>query len=599
MDGHGAVIFSQIKCFLGKSISYKSGLRLKITETGRNLGMKRSAFILFVLAIHTPALYAQSSSQPAIAPEPAKQIDSEAKISIEPPRASFPISEEVKILRAERRSKMPYLDKGYIKETINKKTIQSKAVFSERGGQTLKDVVARAVEVYTPARAAKERISLARRKILVAAREFLPGTDFNFEFRDGSLSGDAFTGSDYHAVFRMPIFRGGILWNTFQREKSEYRAAKKEYDAVLNELVNEVAKAYFEYNRAREVLRDKKEASGESRKQQSISKQKFEQSLISEIEYLNVESMSGQIQYDVETSQQEFELAKLELQRYLNLDIGDNIDIAPLYDVDMMIKHVDAKGSKATPAYEKNILSQPLDEFIDLAYQNRPELQVEAAHLHSGRLEEKIAQGAFLPRADVTMEFGELGEAFTRNTLKPDHHYEWHFGLEVSQNLFGNKMKWINKSDQSPPSISQFLQGTGSTVNKNRMEMGLLNGLQDYAELKEAQVRKLERVVELEKKEREVIREVKEAYFDYQKAKIQVESSLKRNQYRSRLVELSKVRLSKAEIEISEYLQAWSDLSEERKKLHGALADLYKAKSKLNRSIGIRDFLPMEEQYGS
>lgn len=562
--------------------------------------MKRGVSILVMLTmIQIPSLYAQASSQPVNPPDPPKQVDSEARISIEPPRVTFPISEEVKILRAERRNKMPYLDKRYIKETLNKKTIQSKTQFSEKAGQTLKEVVARAVQVYTPAKAAKERISLARRKILVAARELLPGTEFNFEFRDGSLSGDAFKGSDYRTVFRIPMFRGGILWNTFLREKSEYRAAKKEYDAVLNELVNEVAKSYFEYNRARLVLGDKKKASEESRKQQGISKEKFEQSLISEIEYLNVESMSGQIQYDVETSQQEFELAKLELQRYLNLDIGDNIDIAPLYDVEQMIKEADPKGLKTIPAYEKNILSQPLDEFIDLAYQNRPELQVEAAHLHSGRLEEKIARGVFLPRADVTLEFGEMGEAFIRNTEKPYHRYEWHFGLEVSQNLFGNKMKWIKKRDQNPPSISQFLQGTGSTVSKNRMEMGLLNGLQDYAELKEAQVRKLERVVELEKKEREVIREVKEAYFDYQKAKIQVESSMKRNQYRSRLVELSKVRLSKAEIEISEYLQAWSDLSEERKKLHGALADLFKAKSKLNRAIGIRDFLPMEEKYGT
>ena len=193
---------------------------------------------------------------------------------------------------------------------------------------------------------------------------------------------------------------------------------------------------------------------------------------------------------------------------------------------------------------------------------------------------------------------GELGEAFIANSTNPPHHAEWHLTLEVSQNILGNKMKYIHGHDQNAPSVSQFLQGTGSVVKKDRMEIGILNGLQDYAELKEAQVKKLERIVELEKKEREVIREVKEAYFDYQKSRIQVESSLKRNQYRYRLAELSKIRLAKAEIEISEYLQAQNDLAEERKKLHGALADLYKAKSKLNRSIGIRDFLPMEEKYG-
>ena len=558
--------------------------------------MRKFALVLMSFILSVSALYAQTTPG-----EATQQIDSRSKISIEPPQSTFPIGEEVKILRAERRHKMPYLDQGYIKETINRKTIESKAGLSQQEAQTLSGVISRAVEVYTPAKASKERISLARRRILVAARELLPGTDFNFELRHGALSGSGFRGSDYHLNFKLPIFRGGILWNTFLKEKAEYRAAKKEYEGVLNELVDEVAKAYFEFNRAREVEGDKKTAAEEARKQQAISKEKYDRSLISEIEYLNVESMAGQMQYDVETAQQEFELAKLELQRYLNLDIGDNVNVAPLYKMEELMKQAEIKGpkgaNKGASEKEKPFLTQSLDEFIDLAYQNRPELQVEAARLRVGRLEEQVARGVFLPRADLTLGMGELGEAFIANTTNPPHHSEWHLTLEISQNLFGNKMKYIHGHDQNAPSVSQFLQGTGSLVKKDRMEMGILNGLQDYAELKEAEVKKLERVVELEKKEREVIREVKEAYFDYQKSRIQVESSLKRNQYRNRLAELSKVRLAKAEIEISEYLQAQSDLAEERKKLHGALADLYKAKSKLNRSIGIRDFLPVEDKY--
>ena len=555
--------------------------------------MKKTAIVLLAFIFSLPTLYAQTAPGGAAVTQPV-----DPKATLESPKSVFPIGEEIKILRAERKHKMPYLDSAYIKETINRKTIESKTAFSEQEAQTLSGVVSRAVEVYTPAKASKERIDLARRKILVAARELLPGTDFNFEFRHGALSASGFRGSDYHVNFKLPLFRGGILWNTFLKEKAEYRAAKKEYEGILNELVDEVAKAYFEFNRAREVSEDKKRAAEEARKQQGISKEKYDRSLISEIEYLNVESMAGQMQYDVETAQQEFELGKLELQRYLNLDIGDNVNVAPLYNVEELIKQADIKPPKGADNYQgKPFLAQSLDEFIDLAYQNRPELQVEAARLRAGRLEEQIARGVFLPRADLTLGMGELGEAFITNSTHPPHHSEWHLTLEVSQNVFGNKMKYIHGHDQNAPSVSQFLQGTGSVVKKDRMEIGILNGLQDYAELKEAQVKKLERIVELEKKEREVIREVKEAYFDYQKSRIQVESSLKRNQYRYRLAELSKIRLSKAEIEISEYLQAQNDLAEERKKLHGALADLYKAKSKLNRSIGIRDFLPMEEKY--
>jgi len=533
--------------------------------------------IIFCLFVQTPWVFGQSSP--------------------EQPSRSFPIGEEVKILRAERRRRMPYLDRRSVKDEINRKTVQEEQAFVQQPSKALSSLLARAVEVSTEAKAGKERIALARRRIMVAGRELLPSFDFNFELRTGSLSGDAFTGKDYKATFKMPVFRGGILWNTFLMERAQFKAAKKEYDAVLNELVDEVAKSYFEYNRAREVYKDREKLAERANKQYQISKQKFDQNLISEIEYLNVESMSGQLQYDMETVKQELELAKLEIQRYLNLDYQADIEVEPLYDVEELIKQADPRSS-TKGQFNKLELQKSVDEFVDLAYQNRPELQVEASKLRAVRLEEQIGRGAFLPRVDATMEFGELGEAFKRIVEKPTTTPEWRFGLEVGQNFLGNKMKYIFDRDENAPSISQFLQGTGSTVIKKRMETGVLNGLQDYVELKEAQVKKLEQVVELEKKEQEVIRQVKEAYFDYHKASIQVESTLKRNQYRHRLVELASVRLGKAEIEISEYLQAELDLAEERKKLHGALADLFKAKSKLNRAIGIRDFLPMGERYG-
>lgn len=532
------------------------------------------------------------------APKSAPEVASKPKIVLEPERMTFPVKEEVKILRQERRQKMPYLDRGYLKETISLRSLQAKQTFVQKEEKTLKEVIHRSTEVYTPVKAAKEKMTLAKRRILVATRELFPEMSLNFELRKGSLSRDAFSGRDYHLTFRLPVFRGGILWNTLRREKAEYRAAKKDYDATLNELVEEASKAYFEFNRARETYEDKEAMVQRAERQHTLSKKKFEQALISEIEYLNVESMAGQFRYDLETAEQELELAKLELQRFLDLDVRDQIAVTALYDAEALIEKAKPPSPGAGEGPEKRLsLGRTLDEFIDLSYQNRPELQVEAEQLRASRLEEQIKRGVFLPRADLLMEFGEMGESFIKDADDPTHHPEWRLGLEVSSNLFGSKVKYTFDNDENAPSVAQFLQGSGSQVTRRKMEVGILDSLKDYAELKEAQVKKLEQVIELEKKEREVIRDVKEAYFDYHKAQIQVESSLKRNQYRQKLIELAQLRLEKAEIEISDYLQAESDLAEERSRLHRALADLFKSKSKMNRAIGIPDFLPMEEQY--
>jgi outer membrane protein TolC len=559
--------------------------------------------LLFFLAnlLLFPSFYTQAvTSTDAVSPVKAtEQIPGETKPVLEVGATPISIKQEVKLLREDEQRKMPYLDGGHIKEWINRRSLEKKKAFKEKEKATLSDLIDRALQIHTPAKAAQERVTLAKRRILVAGRELLPSADFAFTLRKGALGGSAFTGSDYHMTFQLPIFRGGILWNSFLRERAEYRAAKKEYDAVVNDLLSDVAEAYFEFNRARETLEDHQQIKRDAEKQRQMSKQKYDQGLISEVEHLNVDSMVGEIYYDVESASQEFELAKLELEQYVDVDQIDEVKIESLYDTTAMIKKAVAARPAAAGEVEKTLIrGQSLDELVDLAYQNRPELQVETARLRATRLEEKIARGAFLPRVDLLMEFGELGESFLQFADDPPHFPEWHLSLEMGGNVLGNKIKATIDDDQNGPSVSQFLQGAGSRTKRRGMEIGILNGLRDYAETKEAQVKKLEQIVELEKKEQEVIRDVKESYFDFNKSQIQVESSLKRNQYRERLAELAAIRLERAEIEISEYLQALVDLTDERERLHEALANYYISKAKLNKAIGVRDYLPVQERYG-
>ena len=61
-----------------------------------------------------------------------------------------------------------------------------------------------------------------------------------------------------------------------------------------------------------------------------------------------------------------------------------------------------------------------------------------------------------------------------------------------------------------------------------------------------------------------------------------------------KLAQLAKHRLETNEVQISEYLQAEMDFTEERGLLYKALSDFFLAKAKLNRAIGIRDYLMVE-----
>ena len=139
--------------------------------------------------------------------------------------------------------------------------------------------------------------------------------------------------------------------------------------------------------------------------------------------------------------------------------------------------------------------------------------------------------------------------------------------------------------------VTEFATSGGRMLDGNTLDIGLLDGLDDYVKTKEAQISKLDQVVQLEKTEKEVIQEVKKAYFDYQKAQIQVQSTLQNVNYLRRSADLSELKLEKNEIQISEYMKAEIDLAEGVSKLHKAIAEFLTARSALNHSIGIPDYL--------
>ncbi len=506
------------------------------------------------------------------------------------------IQQRVAVLRNERIEKMPYLDKAFIRAAINGKTLAEKQSFVSAGPQSLQNILDRAIVVYLPARVAHEKEVLAKRRILAALRNLFPEAGVEITQQDGHLSGSGYGNKDFKVKLKQPVFHGGILWNTLLKERATLKQSVREREQVISDLVQDVCKAYFEYERTLMVSEERKAVLEEVNKFGGISEKKWNEKIISEIEYLNVQSLASQLEYDYQSAVQEFELARLELQKYLELDLEENLEIVRLYNIDNLLLPGKSVKPSAKPARFplKEVKIPSADELVDMAYQHRPELQMAAARLRAARLEEKIQWGAALPEVDVIIEYGKNAQAFNDVTTDPSYRTEYKIGMEFSWNLAGNKAEYTLTNDKTPPSVSTFQGGSGSQTTTNLWKMGLLDGLDVFANTKNAEVEKLEQVVELDKAEKEVLKSVKEAYYDFQRASIQLKSGIQRLNYRERLLRLSQHRLGKNEIEISEYLQAIQEFLNQKVEVHKTLADYYSAKAKLNRAVGRRDFLPLD-----
>lgn len=527
------------------------------------------------------------------------------------------VDSQVKALREERYREMPYLDRMYIQTTITPRKIQEKEEFLQGGPKNLNDLIVRAQSVHSKAKAEQANIGLYNRRMLVALRKLFPEMTLNFNNRKGLLSSNAFEGADWHFTLKQPLFNGGILWNTFLQEKSGLEAARKQYDKTVADLVFDLSRAYFEYQRTLQTVEEHRAVVEKLKRFSEMSEKKFKEKLISEIESLNVQSSYSQMQFDLESSKQEFEIAKLDLQRFLDLSVHDDVSISKVYDLTRLVTSQDTEKMvmdfpvKELPTVFKDEKKAPeLGRLIDMSYGNRAELQIEAAKLQVTRLTERIRWGEFLPKAYLTGEWGALGEAYryqgyggtgsnVDNRDEPDLKKEWRLMLELNWNVGGNKVSYTYDRDHKAPSITQYLYGQGSQTTKNSVNFGILDGLDVFVNVKQAELDKLNQVVELEKAEKQVLQDVKQAYYDYQKSVIQVRSNIKRMKYRERLREFAEHRLGRKEIEISEYLQAEADLVREKADLHKALKDYFSAKAALNHAVGIQDFLGIEGIHGS
>jgi hypothetical protein len=335
------------------------------------------------------------------------------------------VSQQVDAMRAERMQEMPYLDRVYIRTSITPLKMQQKDEFLSGGPKDLKDLIRRAMSVHTQAKAAHSNISLYNRRVLLAFRKLFPEANFNFNHREGVLQDTPFAGKDWHVTLRQPIFSGGVLWNTFLQEKASLEAAKKQYDKTLGELVFDLSRAYFEYQRTLQTADEHQAVVDKMKRFAEMSDEKFKESLISEIEHLNVQSLYSQMQFDLESANQELEIAKLDMQKYLDLSVNDQVQLAKVYDLDDVVEGQavpsgGAPGAKGMPDVFKGEEKAPeMTKLIDLSYKHRPELQIEAAKLQATRLGERIRWGEFLPKAYLTYQFGAMGEAYLKGYDDP------------------------------------------------------------------------------------------------------------------------------------------------------------------------------------
>ncbi|GEM_PF-994357 len=513
------------------------------------------------------------------------------------------VSAKVSYERDKAKERMPILDRGYINEVINKDVVIAQENFAQAPeARALNDVVSRALDVSLQVKLAKEKNGAAKYRAIKTFRDLWSEIRFELIHKNGELTGSPQTGADFKSDmqrvnFKQPMFHGGTLWNTFREEAANAKASREELDKASSKLVLDVSEAYMNYARAQSLFEAKSALAQKMELYKNQNEEKKKVGAISEIEYLNTDSLIGEIRAELQTAHQELALAQLDLTKFLNLP----------KDAQLRVLSIDALKTNiaATQPAQPDVTMAPqlespeemnleLNGLIDRAYLNRADLKVEEYKLMANRYKTKAAYGKFLPQADFIIEVGQLAEAFKLVDKTPPYKDEWKIGVEVSQNFLGSTAKYSYDTVRTAPSVTEFQGGSGTRILSNKFSFALLDGLQQFVDVREAKSQMLEQMVELQEKENEVVKEVKETYYGYHKTLIQLDSAIKKLAHKERVAKLKGYQLEKNQIQLSEYLQAEKDWLDAKNQYAESVAEYYKMRISLNRAIGEKDLLRMD-----
>lgn len=447
--------------------------------------------------------------------------------------------------------------------------------FREISILSLQDCIEIVKETSLQFQIAKEQINLAKIKLWQRRRTFLPDLTLSWTETKGIRSEGKIEGIEYGIEGKQPAFRSGELMYGLAQSKTNLRIAENNYGKIGLKLWFEVAEAYYSFVKSKKLLRYTKALYEDIKPFYEMARKEHEKKVVPDIEYLDVESKFNHIYYKSIVVESDFEITKLALEQKLNIERAGTIDVL----VDILLKSID----------------KDVNSCLFLAIENRPDLKMSELVVRSMEYGKKIAQAKGLPRVDLTAYYKKADEVYhrdfnwtTRDEASLDPQRKWYAGVEVAWPFLGSTGTYALYKREDPATLSTYF---GAAESKGTSwKLGIADNLKQFSESKEAEISLISAKDELKEMRKKVIREVKDAFYGYKKAHIQLEAAKVQKEFNEKETEIFKVKHSLGEAKLSELFSSLTRLMDANEAYFNAEKDLHISIAALNQAIGVENY---------
>jgi len=426
---------------------------------------------------------------------------------------------------------------------------------------------------------ADSQVKLAKMRVWETRRDLFPEVTGKIERSTGKIATAErprhYQGEKYMVEVKQTVFDGMGTWYAASQSQSNLEVMKLEREKIINEITKETKTAYYSVDKAVKSLELHKDINAEVTELYDYTEGSFQQELIPHVEYLKVKGQKMQSDFQYESSREDLSLAKMILFQAMNMDPDKEISIKPV----------------ESPV---NTLSIGLENCYQLALVNNPEIKIKEKMIEYYGYDRKMKKARGWPKIEFHGQFGKSAESYQPTEDAKEKHDlapEWFAGAKGTIPIFGNTFEYNYVREFWATTVSAY---KGSESATSYFNLKLLDDLKYFTDLQESRVGFESAKYEYSKAKKDLMVEVKETYFKYRRAILQLDVSKAQVEHQRMYVDVVQEKRRYGEMEVSRVLEEYDKLMEHEYGSVQGEASYFISLVALNKVVGIPDYFRPE-----
>jgi len=392
---------------------------------------------------------------------------------------------------------------------------------------------------------AREEAALAKNRVLEAQRAMGPSVTGRISAERGKIlnpfSSEDFEGfeettfkrDEYGVQLAQPLFQSGKLYTTFRQAKLNRQMALENLRKQAMDLTYEVKKAYLTLLKNQTNLKIRRELVAQGEIIKDMVKKKYDLKLAARSEVLNVNAQADQATYQMISDEQDVSLSRLVLISLLN--------------------QADPVQDPVPGALSFSKLSFNVESIIAWAQEHRPDVRIARLNAELARAGWKMARGDNNLKLDASGFIGKAAAAYADDDAPYEFRDSWNMGVKLSYPFWGNTVRGNFDEEKAPPDLGQLLV---THSQHQSLEVGFLDAMPTRSNVKQAKLQYEKAQAELVEAARKAEYEVREAYFNLEKAARQIKAVREDITFRQKDMEITREKVKLGLSELSQLMGA-------------------------------------------